>query len=169
MGENREGSCSVLEEKGDGVAVLRVEDCEEMGEDRLRVEREMEPRLEGCGDCLGFSQGEGTCFGWLGEEDGGKRCGGSEREFKSGEKKGEVCCGFKRKNQNRVGGGCLESDRFKFRFRVRFFCVFPQYVKLPPLCVLYRLVFIGKNIARFSNLVPQLLSFFVNLIFLIFF
>ena len=42
-----------------------------------------------------------------------------------------------------------------------FFCVFPQYAKLPPLmCVFQRLVFIGKNIARFSNLVPQLLSFF---------
>jgi len=26
MGENREGSCLVLEEKGDGAAVLRVED-----------------------------------------------------------------------------------------------------------------------------------------------
>jgi len=51
--------------------VLRVEDCEEMGEDQLRVERKMEPRLEGCGGSLGFSQGEGTGFGWLGEEDGG--------------------------------------------------------------------------------------------------
>jgi hypothetical protein len=30
---------------------------------------------------------------------------------------------------------------------------------------LWRPVFIGKNIARFPNLVPQLLSFFVNLIF----
>jgi hypothetical protein len=26
MDENREGSCSVLEEKGDGAAVLQVED-----------------------------------------------------------------------------------------------------------------------------------------------
>jgi len=31
--------------------------------------------------------------------------------------------------------------------------------------MLWRPVFIGKNIARFPNLVPQLLSFFVNLIF----
>ena len=43
MGENREGSCSVLENKGDGAAVLRVEDCDEMGEDRLRVERKWSP------------------------------------------------------------------------------------------------------------------------------
>jgi hypothetical protein len=26
LGENREGSCSVLEEKGDGVVVLQAED-----------------------------------------------------------------------------------------------------------------------------------------------
>jgi hypothetical protein len=106
-----------------------------MGEDQLRVERKMELRLEGCGGCLGLSQGEGTSFGWLGEEDGGERCGGSQREFQSGEKEGEVCSGFKRKNQNRVGGGCLESDRFRFRVWF-FFCVFPQYAKLPPfVCV----------------------------------
>jgi len=78
-----------------------------MGEDPLRVERKMEPRLERCDGCLGFSQGEGTGFGWLGEEDGGKRCGGSEREFQSVEKEGEVCGGFQRKNKNRVGGGSL--------------------------------------------------------------
>jgi hypothetical protein len=40
--------------------------------------------------------------------------------------------------------------------------------KLLPLCVLWRPVFIGKNIAWTSKLVPQL-SFFVNLIFLVFF
>ena len=28
-----------------------------------------------------FSQGEGTNFGWLGEEDGGKRCGAREGEL----------------------------------------------------------------------------------------
>jgi hypothetical protein len=106
-----------------------------MGEDQLRVERKMELRLEGCGGCLGLSQGEGTGFGWLGEEDGGERCGGSQREFQSGEKEGEVCSGFKRKNQNRVGGGCLESDRF--RFRVWFFFVFFLNMQNCPLsCVL---------------------------------
>jgi hypothetical protein len=31
LGENREGSCSVLEEKGDGAVVLQAEDWEEMG------------------------------------------------------------------------------------------------------------------------------------------
>jgi hypothetical protein len=49
------------------------------------------------------------------------------------------------------------------------FLVFFSFKIAPPLCVLWRSVFIGKNIARFPNLVPQLLSFFVNLIFLIFF
>jgi hypothetical protein len=98
----------------------------------------MEPRLKGCGSCLGFSQGEGTGFGWLGEEDGGKRCGGSEKEFQSGEKEGEVCGGFKRKNQNRVGGSCLESDRFRFRFRVWFFLCFFSICKIVPPCVCYR-------------------------------
>ena len=38
----------------------------------------------------------------------------------------------------------------------------------PSLCMCWKLLFIGKNIARFQNLVPQLLSFFVNLISLIF-
>jgi hypothetical protein len=32
----------------------------------------------------------------------------------------------------------------------------------------WKLLFISKNVARSQNLVPQLLSFFVNLIFLIF-
>ena len=48
------------------------------------------------------------------------------------------------------------------------FLVFFSFKIAPPLCVLWRSVFIGKNIARFPNVVPQLLSFFVNLIFLIF-
>jgi hypothetical protein len=136
MGENREGSCSVLEEKGDGAAVLRVEDCEEMGEDRLRVERKMEPRLKGCGCCLGFSQGEGTGFGWLGEEDGGKRCGGSEKEFQSGEKEGEVCSGFKRKIKTGWGAAVWKVIGLGLGLGFGFFCVFPQYTKLlPHVCV----------------------------------
>jgi hypothetical protein len=49
------------------------------------------------------------------------------------------------------------------------FCGFFLFCKIPPLSVFRGPIFIGKNIARFSNLVPQLLFFFVNLIFLIFF
>ena len=48
------------------------------------------------------------------------------------------------------------------------FLVFFSFKISPPLCVLWRPVFIGKNIAKFPNLIPQLLSFFVKLIFLIF-
>jgi hypothetical protein len=48
------------------------------------------------------------------------------------------------------------------------FLVFFSFKIAPPLCVLWRPVFIGKNIAKFPNLIPQLLSFFVKLIFLIF-
>ena len=42
-----------------------------------------------------------------------------------------------------------------------FLCVFSECAKLPlHLNVLRRLIFIGKNIARISNLVPQLLLFY---------
>jgi hypothetical protein len=58
-------------------------------------------------------------------------------------------------------GSWFERDGF-------FFCVASKYAKLPSMCVLWRPAFIGKNIYRFPNLVPQFLSFFVNLIFLIF-
>jgi hypothetical protein len=55
---------------------------------------------------------------------------------------------------------CLGKDRFRFRVRVS---CFSQCVKLPPFsfCVLWRPVFIGKNIVW--------VFFFVNLIFLVFF
>jgi len=39
----------------------------------------------------------------------------------------------------------------------------------PLLCVLWRLVFIDKNIARFPNLIPQLLFFFCKFDFSYFF
>jgi len=46
---------------------------------------------------------------------------------------------------------------------------FSNVSKLPlPFCMCWKLLFIGKNVARSPNLVPQLLSFFINLIFLIF-
>jgi len=38
-----------------------------------------------------------------------------------------------------------------------------------PLCMCWKLLFIGKNVAWASKLVPQLLFFFVNLMFLNFF
>ena len=83
------------------------------------------------------------------------------------------------KNQKPAGGGgcsfvlpsgerCrLGKDRFRFRVRVS---CFSQCVILPPFsfCVLWRPVFIGKNIVWASKLIPQLF-FFVNLIFLVFF
>jgi hypothetical protein len=47
-----------------------------------------------------------------------------------------------------LGLGC-----FPFLFFVFFLS------KLPPLCKCWKLLFIGKYIARSSNLVPQLLSF----------
>ena len=50
---------------------------------------------------------------------------------------------------------------------LRVFCVF-LIVQNCPSCVCLKLLFICKSIARFPNLVPQLLSFFVNLIFLTF-
>ena len=63
---------------------------------------------------------------------------------------------------------CVGKDRFRFRF---FFVFFLVSQNCPPsLCMLWKLLFIGKNVARSPNLVPQLLYFFfVNLIFLIFF
>ena len=47
-------------------------------------------------------------------------------------------------------------------FRLGFFCVFfseccQNYP--PPFCKCWKPVFIGKNVAKFFNLVPQLLSF----------
>jgi hypothetical protein len=50
---------------------------------------------------------------------------------------------------------CLGKDRFRFRVRVS---CFSQCVKLPPFsfCVLWRPVFIGKNIVWASKLIPQL-------------
>jgi hypothetical protein len=73
-------------------------------------------------------------------------------------------CGVREKNQAGEGATVW----FEISLGLGFFlCFFLS--TLPPLfCVLWRPVFIGKNIARFPNLVPQLLSFFVNLIFLIF-
>jgi hypothetical protein len=74
------------------------------------------------------------------------------------------------KNQKPAGGGgcsfvlpsgercCLGKDRFRFRVRVS---CFSQCVKLPPFsfCVLWRPVFIGKNIVWASKLIPQLFFF----------
>ena len=136
MGENREGSCLVLEEKGDGAAVLRVEDCEEMGEDRLRVEREMEPRLEGCGDCLGFSQGEGTCFGWLGEEDGGNGVDAVKGSSSRGRRRVKCAAASREKIKTGWGAAVWKVIGSSLGLGFGFFCVFPQYVKLLPLCVL---------------------------------
>ena len=86
--------------------------------------------------CLGFSQGEGTGFGWLGEEDGVKRCGGSEKEFQSGEKEGEVCSGFKRKIKTGWGAAVWKVIGLGLGLGFGFFCVFPQYTKLlPHVCV----------------------------------
>jgi hypothetical protein len=52
------------------------------------------------------------------------------------------------------------------RFRFRVFFLLPPYkcVKLPLLCMCWKLLFIDKNIARSPNLVLQLLSFFINFI-----
>ena len=50
------------------------------------------------------------------------------------------------------------------------FCVFFEFQNLappPPFCKCWKPVFKGKNVAKFFNLVPQLLSF-CKLIFLIF-
>ena len=60
------------------------------------------------------------------------------------------------------GGSWLGRDRFRFRV----YCVSFLFQNCSPLlCVLWRLVFKGKNIARFPNLVPQLFLFFVNFYF----
>ena len=74
---------------------------------------------------------------------------------------------FKRENDGslRVGAG-----RVRF-FRGYFSCcplILVQDCPSTFVCV-GKLLFIGKNVVRSPNLVPQLLSFFVNLIFLIFF
>jgi hypothetical protein len=44
------------------------------------------------------------------------------------------------------------------------FFLLPPYkcAKLPPLCMCWKLLFIGKNIDRSPNMVLQLLSFFIN-------
>ena len=48
----------------------------------------------------------------------------------------------------RRAAGLLEKNGFRVRF---LFLLPPQYAKLPPFCVLWRPVFIGKNIARFPT------------------
>jgi hypothetical protein len=64
------------------------------------------------------------------------------------------------------GKGGFERDGF--RVRVFFLFFFLMFQNCPPFCMCWKLLFISKNVARSQNLVPQLLSFFVNLIFLIF-
>jgi len=66
-----------------------------------------------------------------------------------------------------VGGGSCFGWRWILGLGFPIFFVF-FFQNCPPSSVLRRPVFIGKNVARFSNLVPQLLSFIVNLIFLVF-
>jgi hypothetical protein len=61
---------------------------------------------------------------------------------------------------------CVGRDRFRFRVFLYFFSL----SKLPPsLCVLWKLIFIGKNVAKSPNLVPQLLSFFCKFEFFFYF
>jgi hypothetical protein len=50
-----------------------------------------------------------------------------------------------------------------------FFCVFSKCAKFSSLVYVLETLFIGKNVVWTSKLIPQLLSFFVNLIFLNFF
>ena len=76
-----------------------------------------------------------------------------EPSFVFAKREEELRCG--REKSSRGRGDCFVRDKFRFRF---FFFVF-FLSKLPLLIVLWRPVFIGKNIAKFSNLVPQFFYF----------
>jgi len=89
---------------------------------------------------------DGVC-GWLREGDGGWR-GGAAGWFV-----------FFLFGQVGRAAGLLEKDMFRVRV---LFVLPPKCAKLPPLlCMCWKPLFIGKKMARFPNLVPQLLSFFL--------
>jgi hypothetical protein len=139
-----------------GLLCCRLKIERKWGEDRLRVERKMEPRLEGCGGCLGFSQGEGKGFGWLEEGTTGDGCRSRESGRRWWNRPGEGrrrwwAAAWERKIKAPRGGG---------RFRFRVFFVFFFFQNSPPYWMCWKLLFISKNVTRFSNLVPQLLLFF---------
>jgi len=53
--------------------------------------------------------------------------------------------------------GWFERDEF---LGLGFFVFSPDVQNCPPLCMCWKLIFIGKNVVRSPNLVPQLLLFF---------
>ena len=98
-------------------------------------------------------------LGWWEEErlwegDGGWRRGATKEE--ENPKQGGCGCSF---CFCQVGAaGWFERDGF---LGLGFF-VFPSNVKnYPPFCMCWKLLFIGKNVARSPNLIPQLLLFFL--------
>jgi len=75
--------------------------------------------------------------------------------------------GEEEEKKSGVGGSGCFGWRWILGLGFPFFLYF-SFKIAPSSSVLRRQVFIGKNVARFSNLVPKLLYFFVNLIFLVF-
>jgi hypothetical protein len=96
---------------------------------------------------------------------------GKENDGGTGCEIGGLCRRLKRKNlqnQRREGGGgspWKKEDGFRFRF----FCIFSDVSKLPPLCLSYGPVFIGKMLHGSQDWSLNFFFFFVNLIFLNFF
>jgi hypothetical protein len=67
------------------------------------------------------------------------------------------------------GGSQVFWKRWVRRFRVFFFVFFLMFQNCPPsFSMFWKLLFIGKNIARSPNLIPQLLSFFCKFDFFLF-
>ena len=116
--------------------------------------------------------------------EGGDGCGRRNREqrlewglgLEEGERPVDGCCGegflFQGRerqlgeDERKRGGAPLKEMGLGLGF---FFVFFSNVSKLPPpFCMCWKLLFIGKNVARSPNLVPQLLFLYINLIFLIF-
>ena len=68
--------------------------------------------------------------------------GGNDVEAVKGssirERKRVKCTAALREKSKPGGGSCLESDRFRFRFRVWFFLCFSSIYKIAPSCVCCR-------------------------------
>ena len=93
------------------------------------------------------------------EHGGTTSVAGQERGMVAGE--GERPTGLCSFFLAKWGGRPVLLEKDMFRVRV-LFVLPPKYAKLPPLlCMCWKPLFIGKKIARFPNLVPQLLSFFL--------
>jgi hypothetical protein len=98
----------------------------------------------------------GQCMGLRLKEEETKSRGGAAGWFVS--VNGSGAAGFGERKSKPGGGRLFGLDRFRVRFFL-FFLYFSFKIAPPPICKCWKLLFIGKYVARSPNLVPQLLSF----------